>query len=1075
MPKTAPYTLTWSSLHHSYEVHESQDSGVLDIAPKSPAWLAWLSQISSFAFHGKNGSYTARKERKQCGEEYWYAYVRVEGKLTKKYLGKCIDLTLARLEQTAQELWLKSRAEIKCAEISILSRSSDALVLFSNGTAGHPASAHWHYHLVRRQGGYSADQKAIPLLSYLPTDPLLATKLCLPRLRPHVLHRPRLIQQLQYGLEHTLILLSAPAGSGKSTLLTDWLTCSELPVAWLALEPQDNEPTRFFSYLLAALQSYDPQVGREVQRLLHSMYPPTWETVLTVLLNELDRGSVSQHCAILVLEDYHVITAEAIHSALAFVLEHLPPQFHLVLSTRQDPPLPLARLRGQGTLLELHASDLRFTPQETATYLREVMGLPLSLQDSTLLDARTEGWITGLQLAAHSLLNHDDPAHFIAAFSGSHHYVVDYFLDEVLSRQAPEVQDFLLHTSLLERLSAPLCDAVCVMDGSQALLDFLEHANLFLVPLDDEGQWYRYHHLFAQALRQRLQRTVPALIPDLHHRACCWYEQHGLVAEAVPHAIAATAFKEAARLIEQCAESLILNGQTQTLCTWLQALPESLILARPALSLTYAISLIYTNQWELALTRLDVVEGRFSFDGDNRQYLQGQAILGQVTMCRSLLARLSGDLEQYVALIRRVLELLPDMEVTTFPCVLRVGVMLGVASAYLVSGDVTATNESQLTRIVASTSASNFQLATFRVLTLLARFHVLQGRLHQAATTYAGAMQVMQAEEKPVLGNSSHYYFGLGDLLREWNELEKAEQHLAQGMELVRTYMIDGADLWLGYATLTRLEMARERYDQALATLDDFEQLSQQRPIAPALKAQCAAMRAHVELARGNLQAALHWVSTSGLSVTDRCSYLSEREYLTLVRVRIAEARLSRGSALLVEVLDLLERLLADAETKGRTLSVLEVLVLRVQALEVQGDHVGVLSALGRMLALAEPEGYVRLFLDEGPPMVVLLHEAQRRGLAPDYIARVLEAWNKPEAMDVYVCTHRPCLPVEPLTARERDVLQLLLEGASNREIANHLIVSVNTVKKHISNICHKLNVRSRTQAIAKARTFQLL
>jgi LuxR family maltose regulon positive regulatory protein len=269
--------------------------------------------------------------------------------------------------------------------------------------------------------------------------------------------------------------------------------------------------------------------------------------------------------------------------------------------------------------------------------------------------------------------------------------------------------------------------------------------------------------------------------------------------------------------------------------------------------------------------------------------------------------------------------------------------------------------------------------------------------------------------------------------------------------------------------------MARERYDQALATLDDFEQLSQQRPIAPALKAQCAAMRAHVELARGNLQAALHWVSTSGLSVTDRCSYLSEREYLTLARVRIAEARLTRGSALLVEVLDLLERLLADAETKGRTHSVLEVLVLRVLALELQGDHVGVLSALGRMLALAEPQGYVRLFLDEGPPMVVLLHEAQRRGLAPDYIARVLEAWNKPEAMDVYVCTHRPCLPVEPITARERDVLQLLLEGASNREIANHLIVSVNTVKKHISNICHKLNVRSRTQAIAKARTFQLL
>src|SRR6266567_5572584 len=381
MPKTAPYTLTWSSLHHSYEVHESQSSGGLDIAPKSPAWLAWLSQISSFAFHGKNGSYTARKERKQCGEEYWYAYVRVEGKLTKKYLGKCIDLTLARLEQTAQELWLKSRAEIKCAEISILSRSSDALVLFSNGTAGHPASAHWHYHLVRRQGGYSADQKAIPLLSYLPTDPLLATKLCLPRLRPHVLHRPRLIQQLQYGLEHTLILLSAPAGSGKSTLLTDWLTCSELPVAWLALEPQDNEPTRFFSYLLAALQSYDPQLGTNAQDLLHPLKPTPLGSVLTVLINDLQAWMTGNHeHVVLVLEDYHVIVNRLIHSALAFLLEHLPPQFHLVLSTRQDPPLPLARLRGQGTLLELRATDLRFTPQETATYLREVMGLPLSLQ-----------------------------------------------------------------------------------------------------------------------------------------------------------------------------------------------------------------------------------------------------------------------------------------------------------------------------------------------------------------------------------------------------------------------------------------------------------------------------------------------------------------------------------------------------------------------------------------------------------------------------------------------------------------------------------------------------------------------
>jgi len=913
------------------------------------------------------------------------------------------------------------------------------------------------------------------MISYLPTDPLLATKLCPPRLRLHLLHRPRLIQQLQHGLEHTLILLSAPAGSGKSTLLADWLTSSGLPVAWLSLEPEDNEPTRFFSYLLAALQSYDPQLGREVQRLLHPLYPPLWETMLTVLINELNRRSVSQQCAILVLEDYHVITTEAIHSALAFLLEHLPPQFHLVLSTRQDPPLPLARLRGQGALLELRATDLCFTRQETATFLTEIMGLPLSSEDSTRLQVRTEGWITGLQLAAHSLQHHDDPAAFIAAFSGSHHYVADYLLDEVLSRQAPHVQDFLLHTSLLERLSAPLCDAVCGMDGSQAVLDFLEHANLFLIPLDDKGQWYRYHYLFAQALRQRLQRTAPSLVAELHHRASHWYEQHGLVAEAVSHAIAATAFEEAVRLIEQYAESLILNGQVQKLCLWLQVLPAPLILAHPILSFTHAIALIYTKQWELALARLQAVERRFSFDEDNRQDKQGQAILGYLTMCRSLLARFSGDLERYVDLIRRVLELLPDMEATPFPCVLRVGAVIGMASVYLVNGDVTATTESQLTHIAASTSASNFPLAAFRVLILLARLHLLQGRLHQAAATYVDALQVIQPEEKSVLGNSSHYYFGLGDLLCEWNELERAEQHLTQGMDLISTSVIDADDLWLGYAALTRLEMARGRCDQALATLDDFEQLSQQRPIAPALKAQCAAIRARVELARGNLQAALHWAATSGPSVTDTFSYLSEREYLALVRVRIAEARLTQGSALLVEVLGLLELLLADAEAKGRMHSVLEVLVLRALALEVQGDHPGVLSTLSRVLTLAEPEGYVRLFLDEGPPMMVLLHEAQRRGLAPGYIARVLQAWNEPEAMDIHVPTHHPCLPVEPLTARERDVLQLLLEGASNREIATHLTVSVNTAKKHISNICHKLNAQSRAQAIAKARTFQLL
>ncbi len=481
MPKIAHYTLVWSPLHQAYELHEGPVSGILDIVPESPAWLAWVSQISSFAFHGRNGSYTACKESKQRGEGYWYAYARIGGKLTKRYLGRGSSLTLPRLEQVAQELWLDT-----------------------------------------------------------PDTPLLATKLHVPRPRPHLVHRPRLFQRLQQGMERALTLISAPVGFGKSTLLSDWLASRAIPVAWLSLEPQDNEPVRFLSYLLAALQTYDPHLSTTRQVLHHPLQPPLMEAMLTLLINDLlkGRGTTQEHF-VLILDNYQVITDESIHHALSFLVDHLPSRMHLVLATREDPPLPLAQLRGRDDVLELRAIDLRFRPEEAATFLIEVMGLSLSAEESARLQARTEGWITGLQLAAFSLQGRDDPGAFITAFSGSHHYVVDYLLEEVLNRQSEVVQDFLLQTCILDRLSAPLCDAVREQGGSQALLDFLERTNLFLVALDDERQWYRYHRLFAQALRQRLQQTAPALVADLHLRASRWYEQHGLFAEAASYALAA--------------------------------------------------------------------------------------------------------------------------------------------------------------------------------------------------------------------------------------------------------------------------------------------------------------------------------------------------------------------------------------------------------------------------------------------------------------------------------------------------------------------------------------------------------
>ncbi|MFL5652559.1 MAG: hypothetical protein ACJ8CB_00015 [Ktedonobacteraceae bacterium] len=427
-----------------------------------------MSQISSFAFHGQNGSCTVRKERKLRGGGYWYAYARVAGNLTKRYLGRDTDLTLARLEQVVQEFRLDppaavcqkpARASSPLQLVAPTSREANGLLADSLSQAHTWSSAGTR---PQRDGGVGRRQAEVSvLIAGLPSESLLTTKLHAPRLRAHLLHRPRLLQRVQEGRERALTLLSAPAGFGKSTLLGDWLTSDAIPAAWLSLEPRDDDPARFLSYLLAALQTYDPHVGMIAQALHHPLPSSPVETVLTLLINDLQARMAGDHeHVVLVLDNYHVITKGSIHSALSFLLEHRPPQLHLVLATRQDPPLPLARLRGQGDLLELRAADLRFAHEETTTYLVEVMGLPLSAEECTLLQARTEGWITGLQLAAFSLSHHDDRAGFIAAFSASHHYVMDYLLEEVLSRQRKAVQDFLLQTSLLERLSAPLCDAL---------------------------------------------------------------------------------------------------------------------------------------------------------------------------------------------------------------------------------------------------------------------------------------------------------------------------------------------------------------------------------------------------------------------------------------------------------------------------------------------------------------------------------------------------------------------------------------------------------------------------------------
>jgi len=727
-------------------------------------------------------------------------------------------------------------------------------------------------------------------------------------------------------------------------------------------------------------------------------------------------------------------------------------------------------MRAQGQLTEVRATELRFGAAEVSTFLRTVMGLDLPPEAIATLESRTEGWIAGLQLAALSLQGRADVTAFLAAFSGSHRYVLDYLSDEVLARQNASVQQFLLHTCILERLSGPLCDAVTEQEGSQAMLEGLERANLFVVALDDERGWYRYHHLFAQVLHGHLLQAEPTLPPVLHRRASAWYEQHDLPIEAVQHALVAPDVELAARLIEPIAFLVAFQGQLYTVLRWIKALPEALVRTRPLLCVYHARLLTFTNQLESAEARLEEAE-----EGIQKEESASLApiIIGWVLDTRAGIFLFSGDIPQAVSLAHQALALLPESEVIP-----RASALTTTTRAYLVSGDVTPASEHAVAAAVALIRTSDNPFAAVSSICLLARLHILQGRLRQAAATYARVVQVIpRPEVLQTTPSSLFYYFGLGDLLREWNELDVAKRHLAQGMALVNeTLTVEPTAAMLGYTALARLQQAQGNTTAALATLDALARLAQQRHFAPHLMTLEAAVRAQLELAQGNMAAAIHWADTSGLSAQDEdLRYPHEGEYLTLARVRIAQAHDNLASPFLQDVLRLLARLLWDAEAKARLCSVLEILVLRVLALEAQGDRTSALSTLERALVLAAPEGYIRLFVDEGASMQALLRHARGRSAVPWYVATLLSAFGEQNVSDLPLPAARPSALLEPLTEREREVLRLLLEGASNREIAHRLVLSVNTVKRHVYNICGKLGVQNRSQAIIRARDLNLL
>jgi LuxR family maltose regulon positive regulatory protein len=904
--------------------------------------------------------------------------------------------------------------------------------------------------------------------------PLLETKLYVPRLRRGLVARPRLIERMGRGAESKLTLISAPAGFGKTTLLTEWLAAvpgSERSAAWLSLDQNDNQPAFFWTYLMAALQTVAPGVGARALFLLQGPQPPPIETVLATVLNEL---TAVPNDIVLVLDDYHVIDAHDVTDGMAFLLEHLPPQIHLVIATRADPALPLARLRARGELAEIRAADLRFTPGEAAAYLNEAMGLDLAAGDVAALERRTEGWIAALQLAALSMQGRDDVAGFIAGFAGDDRYIVDYLVEEVLHRQPEHVRSFLLETSILARMTGPLCDAVTGQGGGSATLEALDRGNLFLVPLDDRRRWYRYHHLFADVLRARLLDEQPGRVPELHRRACEWHEEHGDRSEAIRHAMAGGDVERAADLVELAIPAMSRNQQGATLRRWIEALPDELIRVRPVLSVGYAGTLLSGGKVEGVEARLRDAERWLDTMADGRAGPKAPStamvvvdeeefrrLPGAIAVFRAAQALAVGDVAGTMTHARRALDLVgeDDHLRRAAPAGL-----LGIVS--WTTGDLEAALRAYADCVVSLMKAGHVSNVIGCAIAR-ADIRIAQGRLFDAMHTYERGLQLATEHGAPALRGAADMHVGMSELFRERNDLETASQHLLASRELGDENGLP-QNPYRSRVAAARIRQAEGDLDGALELLDEAERLYAS-DFSPDVRP-VAAVKARVWIAQGKLSEAWGWAREHGVTAADELRYLHEFEHATLARLLLAQGTRDRADDSIVEATELTERLLAAAEDGGRNGSAIDILVVQALARHAGDNPAGALTSLARAVALAEPEGYVRIFIDEGPPMAALLKLAAKPRNASSYVRRLLAAVVTVEGLST---VGQPL--IEPLSERELEVLRLLGSELDGPDIARELVVSLNTVRTHTKSIYAKLGVNSRTAAVRRAAELGLL
>ena len=894
-------------------------------------------------------------------------------------------------------------------------------------------------------------------------DVLLATKLYMPGPRPALVPRPRLLAQLDEGVARGLVSVCAPAGYGKTVLLADWARRGRHPAAWLSLDAGDNDPARFWRHAVAALDRACPGTGERVAPLLGPPAPSSFEGLVMALINELAADE-----ALLVLDDYHVIGSPQVHESLAFLLEHRPAGMCVVLASRSDPPLPLARLRARGQLTEIRVAELRFTRAEAAELLQYAAS---ALPDASVaaLAARTEGWAAGLQLAALSLRGQDDAAAFVAAFTGSHRYVLDYLAEEVLEGQDKQLRTFLLETSVLERLSGPLCDAVTGREGSQALLEEAERAGLFVIPLDEVRGWWRYHHLFADLLRARLQQEQPGRLAQLHRNAAAWYAEHGLADDAIGHAAAAGEMLWAARIIEQHFDMVHrIQGEAATIDRWLSVLPAEVVRSRPRLLLAQAHMAADSGHPEVVEPLLDAVEcAPPGWADEPFEPTAGVAasflinVPALTTLNRSYLAQLHGDAEATAAFAAQTLaESKPEERALS-----------ATAHGFLAVAEWLRGRLTEAERALASSVTGWRETGQLTLIAWgwyeLALIQLAQGRLDAAALTCAQALDslVTSGRPQPAAGPS---YAGLADIAYQRDELDIALRHATEGIALCRQFVYT-PPLAGGLATLA---MIRQATGDPAGALEAITEAGQAAPGPAGLLNPVPAQRARLLLAQGDLAAAARFAQENGLGPDDEPDYARESGHLMLARILLAQDRPGQALALL-------DRLYAAAAAQGRTGSLIEAGALLALARAATGDEAGAITALAGALLLACPQGRVRVFADEGPPMAALLGRliaAQRTGQAAagvplGYLARLQRAFGSGQPARDPV----PSGIVDPLTSRELEVLEKLAAGRSNQAIARELVVTLDTVKKHVGHVLGKLGAANRTEAVARARELSLI